>query len=57
MLYSFIKGIPLQITDYYEQDLRMRFLQNGDRAFKDNDNYILLDVPLHYEGARQLRAN
>ena len=45
------------VTDYFEDNLRMRFLNNGDRAFKDNDNYVVLDIPKHYEGSRMLRTN
>lgn len=45
------------ITDYEEENLRMRFLNNGDAAFKDTLNHVVLDIPKHYEGSRMLRAN
>ena len=37
--------------------MRFRFLYNGDRAFKDNDRFIVLDIPKHYEGSRMYRTN
>lgn len=57
MLFSFVKANPLLVTDYFEEDLHMRFLYNGDHAFKDNERFVTLDVPLAYEGARMFRAN
>lgn len=45
------------VTDYIEENLKFKFINNGDRAYKDNDNWVLMDVPKHYEGSRMYRTN
>ena len=56
-LFSSVRNEPIQIYDYKPEDFKLEFLIEGDKAFKDKDNFILYDIPVHHKGAFMLRAD